>query len=161
MAKAVFAGTFDPPTLGHLDIVRRSARIFGGLCVLVGDNSVKKGVFSIDERLSLLHTLCAGIEGVTIDRWDGLIAEYARREGYDILVRGVRDMRDIEYERVMASMNARLEEGLETVFIFTDPRYADISSSAVRELAYRGRMPDGIVSEEVCEALEAHFGPLS
>jgi len=161
MVKAVFAGTFDPPTLGHMDIIRRAAGIFGGLRVLIGDNSSKKDLFDIDERDSLLHMLCAGIDGVTIDRWDGLVADYAKREGYDILVRGVRDIRDIEYERVMGSMNSRLAEGLETLFLFADPRYADVSSSAVRELAHRGRMPDGIVPEAVRKALELRFGPLA
>lgn len=160
MAGAIFAGTFDPPTLGHMDVITRAAAIFDGLRVVVADNSSKRGFFSAEERIALLETCCKGILGVSVHRWDGLVSDFARSTGCSVLVRGVRDSRDAEYEKTMAYFNRRLEAGLETVFIFCEPGLADISSSAARELATRGRMPSGIVPPEVLEALEARFGPL-
>lgn len=160
MPGAIFAGSFDPPTLGHLDIIDRAVRTFGAVHVLLADNSAKRALFTPEERLDLLARCCARWPEVTVERWDGLVAGYARDHGIRVLVRGLRNAADLEYERVMASMNRRLDPDLESVFLPCDERFSDVSSSAARILAQHRRMPPGIVPEEVRAALEAKFGPL-
>jgi pantetheine-phosphate adenylyltransferase len=160
--KAVFAGTFDPPTSGHLDIISRAAPIFAELRVVVAHNLQKQPLFSLEERMDMLERLVAeeGFANIVIDSWDGLIAEYARKNTCGILLRSIRNMAEIPYEQVMATMNARLEKGLETMFMFSMPGLSDVSSSAVRELVVWKRLPPGIVPDLVQKELEKRYGPL-
>jgi pantetheine-phosphate adenylyltransferase len=160
MTQATFAGSFDPPTLGHMDLIIRGSSLFSKLHIVVAVNPDKSGLFDVDERLTMLETMCSDLDNVLIVKWRGLIVDYASKAGCSVLLRGIRGMRDLEYERDIASMNSRLSHGIETVFLFTRPDYLDLSSSAVRELAKSGRMPRGLVSDHVKEALEKRFGPL-
>ena len=160
MPGAIFAGTFDPPTLGHLDIIGRAVLLFGQVHVVLADNPSKRAVFSPEERIALLERCCARWPEVRVHRWDGLVADFARDVGCRVLVRGLRDAADLAYEQVMASMNRRLDQGLESVFLPCEARFADVSSSAARVLARHRNMPPGIVPDEVLAALEAKFGSL-
>lgn len=160
--KAVFAGSFDPPTSGHLDVIRRASPLFTQLKVVVARNLQKQSLLSLDERVDMLGRLVAeeGLSNVVIDSWDGLIAEYARKNKCGVLLRSIRNMGEIPYEQVMATMNARIEKPLETVLMFSRPELSDISSSAVRELVAWKRLPSGIVPDLVRKELEKRFGPL-
>ena len=160
--KAVFAGSFDPPTLGHLDIIRRASPIFAELRVVVGHNLHKQPLQSLEKRMDMLRRLVEadGLPNVTIDSWHGLIAEYAGAQGCGVLVRSVRSMADIPYEHTMSSFNRRMKSGLETLIMFSRPEFADISSSTVRELLAWKRLPRGIVPDLVQKELELSFGPL-
>jgi pantetheine-phosphate adenylyltransferase len=160
--KAVFAGSFDPPTLGHLDIFRRASPIFDELRIVVGHNLHKQPLLALEKRMDMLRRLVEadGLPNVTIDSWDGLVAEYASAHGCGVLVRSVRSMADIPYEQTMASFSRRLDERLETLVMFARPEFADISSSAVRELLAWKRLPRGIVPDLVQKELELSFGPL-
>lgn len=160
--KAVFAGSFDPPTLGHLDVIKRAAPLFSELHVLVGRNLTKEGLFTTDERVDLLRRLVAdaSLDTVVVVSWQGLVAEYAKANGCDVLLRSVRNMGEVPYEQMMATYNRRLEGGVETVFMFARPEFVDISSSAVRELIAWKRLPRGIVPGLVEKELEKRYGPL-
>lgn len=162
--KAVFAGTFDPPTWGHLDIIRRASPIFTQLRIVVGRNLQKQPLFPQKERIDMLNRLIAkenGLSNIVIEAWDGLIAEYAHANGCGVLLRSVRNMGEIPYEQVMASMNERLAKPIETMLMFSRPDLSDVSSSAVREFVAWKRLPPGIVPELVRKELEKKFGPLS
>ena len=160
--KAVFAGSFDPPTLGHLDIIERAAPLFSELRIVVVHNLAKEPLLQAGERVSLLKRLVAdaGLANVVIDAWDGLVAEYAKANGCDALLRSVRNMGEIPYEQMMATYNRRLVGGIETVFLFARPEFVDISSSAVRELVAWKRLPRGLVPDLVEKELEKRHGPL-
>ncbi|MDP2790343.1 MAG: pantetheine-phosphate adenylyltransferase [Rectinemataceae bacterium] len=160
--KAVFAGSFDPPTLGHIDIIRRASPIFAELRVVVGHNLQKQPLLSLDKRMDMLRRLVEadGLPNVIIDAWDGLVAEYADAQGCGVLVRSVRSMADIPYEQTMSSFNRRMKDGLETLIMFSRPEFADISSSTVRELLAWKRLPRDIVPDLVRKELELSFGPL-
>lgn len=161
--KAVFAGTFDPPTWGHVDIIRRASPVFEELRVVVGLNLLKKTLFSLEERMKMLEQLIAeeSVANVVLDSWEGLISEYARKNSCGVLLRSVRSMADIPYEQMMAAMNSRLGRPLETMIMFSSPELSDISSSAVRELVVSWkRLPHGIVPPLVEKELKKRYGPL-
>jgi len=159
--RAVFAGSFDPPTLGHLDIIRRASPVFSQLRVVVAHNLQKQPLFSFEERIDMLRRLVdeEKLTNVVIDYCDGLIAEYARKNDCGILLRSIRNMIEIPTEQVMATMNYRLEK-LETVFMFSRQELSDISSTAVRELVIWKRLPRDIVSDLVKKEIEKRYGPL-
>ena len=161
--KAVFAGTFDPPTWGHVDIIRRASPIFQEVRVVVGLNLLKKTLFSLEERMQMLQRLLADekVSNVVLDSWEGLISEYARKNDCGVLLRSVRSMADVPYEQMMAAMNSGLGDPLETMIMFSSPELSDISSSAVRELVVSWkRLPHGIVPPLVEKELEKRYGPL-
>ncbi len=160
--KAVFAGSFDPPTMGHMDIIRRASPLFAQLRVVVGKNLQKQTLFSTEERMTMLEKLIAeeGLGNVALDSWDGFVAEYALRNDCGVLLRSIRSMADIPYEQVMATMSGRIEKSIETLIMFSKPEFSDISSSAVRELVVRKRLPHGIVPPLVEKELEKRYGPL-
>lgn len=157
MALAVFAGSFDPPTFGHLDIVNRAAKIFTELHVVIAVNSEKKALFSEDERLTMMQELLQPLDNVTVVTWDSLIADYARSIGAKTLVRGIRNVADFSYEFDLALLNRTLGTDLDTVFLVTDPRYFVLRSSAIKELAkFHGDL-SGMVPPLVAEALYKKF----
>lgn len=160
--KAVFAGSFDPPTLGHMDIIERAALLFSELRVLVGRNIAKEPLLQTGERVDLLKRLVADacLGNVVIEAWDGLVAEYAKANGCGVLLRSVRNMGEIPYEQMMATYNRRLAGGVETVFLFARPEFVDLSSSAVRELVAWKRLPRSLVPRLVEKELEKRHGPL-
>ncbi|HWP68273.1 MAG TPA: pantetheine-phosphate adenylyltransferase [Rectinemataceae bacterium] len=160
--RVIFAGSFDPPTTGHMDIMRRAAALFDEVRIVVAHNLQKQSLFNPEERMDMLNRLIreAGFNNVIVDSWEGLIADYARKNHCNVLIRSIRNMGDIPYEQVMATMNSRLDAPLETILMFAQPELAYISSSAVRELVVWKRLPSGIVPDLVQKELEKRYGPL-
>ena len=150
---AIYPGSFDPPTNGHVDIAERSARLFDRVVVGVGRNLAKKTVFTADERIELMREACAKYPNVEVRAFDGLQVEFARACGASFIVRGIRALSDFEFEFEMANMNRRLAEDLEMVFLMTAPEYLFVSASRVKELAAFGAPVDGLVPPNVAKAL--------
>ena len=150
MSTALYAGSFDPVTNGHLDIIQRAAVLFDRLIVAVAPNSAKKALFSEAERLEMLREVCAGLAKVEIATLEGLLVDFAARQGAAVIVRGLRAVSDFETELQMASMNRSLNPQLETVFLMTSPEYHYLSSSIVKEIAQHG----GDVSKFVPPGIE-------
>lgn len=152
--QALYAGSFDPVTNGHLNIIERAAGIFDSLTVAVVVNPSKKALFSIDERIDILGRVTEHIPGVRVDSFSGLLADYVNSNGFDAVVRGLRATTDFENELQMAQMNARLFTGnTETIFLMTDPEYSFISSSLIKEVASLGGSVEGLVNEYVAQRI--------
>jgi len=152
MAKAVFPGTFDPPTVGHLDIVTRAAAAFDELIVATGVNQSKNRLFGPQERIEMLTELIAPFPNVRVGTFDGLLVDYCRAEGAGVIVKGLRSAADYDYELQMAQLNRRMT-GVDTFFLPTAPENAFISSSWVKEIARLG----GDVSTFVTPAVHARL----
>lgn len=155
MIIALYPGSFDPITNGHLDIIERASRLFGRVLVTVFVNSSKQPWFTVEERVRLARQATQHLENVTVDSHDGLLVEYARRHGVHVIVKGLRAVSDFEYEFQMAQINKHLATDLETMFMMTRPENAYLSSSIVKELARYGVDPVGLVPDVVREALRA------
>lgn len=153
MSRAVYPGSFDPVTKGHLDIIRRAAKMFDVLTVSVLNNSQKSPLFSVDERVNMLRKACWDIPNVNIDSFSGLTASYAEKTGTDVIIRGLRAVTDFEYELQMAQTNRKILPTLDTVFLTTSLEYAYLSSSIVREVASYGGDISEFVTEEVAQAV--------
>ncbi len=150
---AIYPGSFDPPTNGHLDIVGRAARLFDRVVIGVGRNLSKKTVFTADERVALMQEACAALTNVEVRTFDSLQVEFAREVGAMFIIRGIRALSDFEFEFEMANMNRRLAQDLEMVFLMTAPEYLFVSASRVKELAAFGAPVDGLVPANVAKAL--------
>lgn len=135
---AICPGTFDPVTLGHLDIVTRASRMFDRVILAVAAVSGKEALFTLEERLEMARTAVAGLPNVEADTFDGLVVDYARRCGAVAMVKGLRVVSDFEHERQMALMNSELAPGIETLFMFTAVENLFVSSSLVRQVAALG-----------------------
>lgn len=146
---AVFAGTFDPITLGHEDMVRRSALMFGRVVVAVAQAHHKKTLFSVQERVQLAEMALADCPGVSVEPFHGLVRDFMRQKNAKVLVRGVRTATDFDYESQLAGMNRSLMPDLETVFLLPDVRHQFVSSTLVREIATLGGEVDRFVSAQV------------
>lgn len=157
MTHVLCPGSFDPPTLGHLDVIERTAELFDRVTVAVVVNPMKTGLFSLDERVELLRAATARWENVDVDSTDGLLVDYCARHGISGIVKGVRTADDVGYELQMAQMNAHLT-GVRTVFMPTTPAYSFISSSLVRQVASLGGNVDDLVPTDVARALESKIG---
>ena len=159
MKTAIFAGTFDPPTYGHLNIIERAKNTFDELHVVVALNKGKNCLFTSDERLSMLQHLTGQWDNVKVNIWDKLIVDYAKEHKAKILVRGVRNIGDFSYEFDLALMNRGLAADIETVFIPTDPKYFILSSSSIKELALFGgdisTMVPPLVAEKLAEKINS------
>ncbi len=155
---AVYAGTFDPVTNGHLDIIERASKMFDVLYVTILGNPNKREMFSIEERLTFLKLATSHIENVKIDASPLLAVEYARSVGAKVLVRGLRATTDFESELQMAFANQYLDEGIEMAFLMTKASQAFISSSTVKEIAMHKRSVADLVPVCVCEALKEKIG---
>jgi pantetheine-phosphate adenylyltransferase len=153
---AIYPGTFDPITNGHVDIIDRARRHFPRVVVAVSQNPGKTPLFSLEERIALVKEVAAGLDGVEVDSFDGLLVDYARRKGAGVLVKGLRAVTDFEYELQMAQMNHKLAE-VETMFMVATPAYSFLSSSLVREVAKFGGDVTGFVSPEVASKLKERF----
>ncbi|AZG44002.1 pantetheine-phosphate adenylyltransferase [Gordonia insulae] len=154
MTSAVFPGSFDPFTVGHRYIVERAAARFDSLVVTVVVNPNKHGLFAVDERIALIREECADLPNVRVDRWTGLLVDYLRNENIDTIVKGLRSGTDFDYEVPMAQMNRDLTD-VETMFLLTDPRYAHVSSSLVKEVAKLGGDVVPFLSPHIHERLQA------
>ena len=153
MMKAAFPGSFDPPTLGHLNIVQRAARIFDQLLVVVAENKQKKSLFSADERADMMRRLAADYDNVTVTVCDSLIVDFLRKEDIKLLVRGVRGMDDFSYEFELSMVYKALDPDIETLFMTTDPEYFVLRSSSIKEIAaFQGNVSE-MVPPLVAEAL--------
>ena len=151
---AVYPGSFDPITNGHLDIIERGAKIFDRVVVAVLRNIDKTALFSVDERVALIHETFRGHPKVEVDTFDGgLLVDYARRKGAAAVVRGLRAVADFEYEFQMALMNRHLDPQLETVFMMPAEQYTYISSRLIREVCLLGGKVSGLVPPHVEEQL--------
>lgn len=153
MKTALFPGSFDPFTAGHLNILRRALTMFDKVVVAVGVNQDKRGFFSNEQRLDIIKQATKGIEGVEVIEYDGLTVDICRSKNIKHIIRGVRNMLDFEQERAIADANRRLAPEIETIIIPTAQEYAHISSSAVRDLlSHRGDtslfLPEGVVLPE-------------
>jgi pantetheine-phosphate adenylyltransferase len=146
---AIYPGSFDPVTNGHLDLIERASNIFGRLIVAVLRNDDKAPLFSLAERMEMLRESTQAFPNVEVDSFDGLLVEYARRVEARVLLRGIRAVSDYEYELQMAMMNRRLEPGLETMFMLPAEAYSYLSSRLVREIARLGGPVTGLVPPEV------------
>ncbi len=151
MSKAIYPGSFDPVTKGHLDIIRRASKMFDSLTVSVLNNSEKSPLFSVDERVNMLRGICRDIPNVEIDSFSGLTADYAKKTGTDVIIRGLRAITDFEYELQMAQTNRKILKTLDTVFLTTSLEYAYLSSSIVREVASYGGDISEFVTEDVAK----------
>lgn len=151
---AVYAGTFDPVTNGHLDIIERSARMYDQVYVTIFTNPNKKTLLSLEERLDLLRLSTQHIDNVVVDGSNELAVAYAKKVGAKVLVRGLRATMDFEYEYQLALANQYLDGDIETVFLMTKPTYSYISSSSVKEMASHHHSVEGLVPEVVEEALK-------
>ena len=158
MVSAVFPGSFDPPTYGHLNVIERAAALFDTIDVLVSVNPGKKSLFSAEERVSLLTELTKNFKNVQVHSCDTLVVEYAKKIGAKALLRGIRNANDFSYEFDLALVNRSLNDGVETILIPTDPKYFSVRSSAIKELAGFGGDVSKMVPPVVQEALRKKFG---
>jgi pantetheine-phosphate adenylyltransferase len=154
--KAIYPGTFDPITKGHLDIIERARVHFTNVVVAVSQNPGKSPLFTLEERVALAKEVFARIDGIEVDSFDGLLVDYARRRDIGVLVKGLRAVSDFEYELQMAQMNHRLT-GVETFFMVATPQYSFLSSSLVKEIARFGGDVEDFVPPEVARKLKERF----
>lgn len=153
--KALYAGSFDPVTNGHLNIIERAAGMYDSLTVAIAVNPHKTGFFTIDERAEIARKVTSHIPNVKVDTFEGLLADYVNKNGFIAYVRGLRATTDFENELQMAQMNALLFTGeTETVFLMTDPQYSFISSSLIKEVASLGGSVDELVPPYVAQRMK-------
>lgn len=153
----VVPGSFDPITNGHLDIIKRAAKVFGDVRVAVMNNSSKNSLFSVEERVALIEEVTAGIPNVKVESSSGLLIDYAKSIGASAIVRGLRAVSDFEYEMQITSMNRVLDESIETFFIMTNNQYSFLSSSIVKEVAKYGGEISVLVPKPVELALKNKY----
>lgn len=146
---AIYPGSFDPVTYGHLDVIKRAQMIFGRVVVAVAENSSKKYLFSLDERVEMLKAATRGLKGVKVESFSGLVTEYARKKKTHVLVRGLRMTSDFEYEFQMALTNRRLAESIETVFLMPSERFSFLSATLLKEVAGLGADISSFVPKHV------------
>jgi pantetheine-phosphate adenylyltransferase len=158
MKKALYAGSFDPLTCGHFDLIVRSAKLYDELVVGVINNPSKHPWFLAEERVSMIEESVKGLSNVRVDSFTGLLAEYVNENSFDVVIRGLRGNTDFDYEIQMAQMNARLYEGrVETIFHMSDPRFSFINSSMAKEVFSLGGNIEGLVPDAVFEAMKNKY----
>jgi pantetheine-phosphate adenylyltransferase len=157
MGKAIYPGSFDPVTLGHLDIIKRTSAIMEHLLVAVLDNPRKQAVFTLDERVEMLRRSTASFKNVSVDFFQGLLIDYSKMKNIPIIIKGLRAISDFEFEFQMALVNRKLNPNMETVFIMTNSKYSYLSSSIVREVASFGGEICDLVPREVYDMVKGKF----
>lgn len=155
--KAIYAGTFDPLTYGHLDLIERSAELFDSLILAIAVDTPKNVLFTIEERLAMARAVVKRIRNVEIHSFDGLLVDYARKHNSKFLIRGLRVYSDFEYEFQMALTNRKLAPEIETIFMMPKENHSYVSSSTVKELARLGGNAGGFVPPVVARALRKKF----
>lgn len=154
--KAIYPGSFDPVTNGHLDLIARGSKIFDHLVVAILRNSSKNPLFTVEERVEMLTEGVASLNNVSIATFDGLLVEFAREQQAQAVLRGIRAISDYEYELQMALMNRRLAPELETIFLMPDGKYSFVSSRLVKEVFELGGSVEGLVPKLVIDRLKQH-----
>jgi pantetheine-phosphate adenylyltransferase len=154
---AIYPGTFDPPTLGHLDLIQRGGKIVDHLIVGIGINSTKKPLFNTEERIDLLKNITSHLDNVEIQSFSGLLMDYASSLGATIIIRGLRAISDFEFELQLAMINRRLNKTIDTIFLMPDERYSYLNSTIVKEVARLKGDISSFVSPVVAEKLIAKF----
>lgn len=159
MIKAVYPGTFDPITLGHEDLVRRAAKLFGEVVVAVAASSTKQPYFTLGERVQLAEEILADCKNVRVARLDGLLSEFLKKENANVILRGLRAVSDFEYEFQMAGMNRQLLPGVETLFLTPSDQYMFISATIVREIFTLGGDARKFVHPITAKRIKAKMAP--
>jgi pantetheine-phosphate adenylyltransferase len=157
MKRAIYPGSFDPVTNGHLDVIGRAGKLFDEIIVAVAHNDEKAPLFSLEERLALLHQALDKIDNVRVAQFDGLLVEFAAAQKANAVIRGLRAVSDFEFEFQMALMNRKLEDSVETIFLMPKEEYTYLSSRLVKEVARLGGDVSGFVPRPVAEALAKKF----
>ena len=158
MKAAIYAGTFDPITLGHLDLVERAAKLFDRLVIAVAVHSRKAVLFEVEERVAMVREVSKKFPNVEVESFDGLLVKYARKRGIHVVVRGIRAFSDFEFEFQMALTNRKMAPDIETIFLMPNEDYSYVSSSTVREVAQLGGDTGNFVAKPVQKALETKLG---
>ncbi len=154
---AVYPGTFDPVTNGHIDLIRRSAALFDDVIVAILENTEKRPLFTVDQRVGMLQQAIQGLANVSVTKFTGLLIDFAERVGAAVIVRGIRAVSDYEYELQMAMMNRRLSSRVETVFMMPAEKYSYLSSRLVKEISQFGGSVRGLVPPAVEKQLRGKF----
>ena len=154
--RAIFPGSFDPITNGHVDVIERGIKLFDELIVAVGTSPIKNSLFTPDERVEMIAELAVDMPRVSVESFDGLMVEYAKQKDADVILRGMRSLTDVQYEFKLAMTN-RAVAGIETVFIMTTAEYGFTSSTLIREVASLGGDISNMVPENVCVRLRKHL----
>ena len=157
MKTAIYPGSFDPITKGHLDVIKRAADIFDKVILLVSVNINKKSFLTVEEKIKLIKEACHDIANVEVDSFDGLTIEYAKKRNANVLIRGLRAVSDFEYEMQLSQANSALCENIHTVFLITKPEYNFISSGTVREIAQMHGDVSKFVPMPVKKFIEAKY----
>ena len=157
--RAIFPGSFDPITNGHLDVVKRGMKLFDELIIAVGRSPIKNQLFTPEERVEMIAELITDTPGVMVESFEGLMVEYARRKKADVILRGLRSLTDVQYEFQLAMTN-RAVAGLETVFIMTSEQYGFTSSTLIREVASLGGDLSKLIPKSICNRLQKRFEKL-
>lgn len=154
MIRAVYPGTFDPVTNGHLDVIERAAKIFDELIVAVTTNPAKTPWFTLEERVEMLKECCSHLPNVTVEAFDGLLVNFVRQKRAKVIIKGLRAVTDFDYEFQMAAINRKLAPEIETLFLMTSLHYAYLSSSVVKEVASLNGCLKDLVPENVAKRLK-------
>lgn len=152
---AIYPGSFDPLTYGHLDLIKRGVKIFDEVIVAVAQNTNKVALFSAEERIAMLKSVTKNIKGVRLEIFDGLVIDFARKRKINVLIRGLRMLSDFEYELQMALTNRRLDERIETIFLMPSEGYSFLSSTLIKQAASLGANISSFVPKEVERKLKA------
>ena len=155
--RAVYPGSFDPVTNGHIDLIERSAALFDKVVVAILRNADKTPLFTVEERVEMLKLATRHLENITVTSFTGLLVDYATRIEASVIIRGIRAISDYEYELQMALMNRRLSNTIETVFMLPAEAYSYLSSKLIKEIAQLGGSIDGLVPEDVQKRLARKF----
>jgi pantetheine-phosphate adenylyltransferase len=155
MRKAIFPGSFDPPTLGHAEIVGRATALFDEVIIAIGSNSSKSTFFTLEERLAMLRHIFEDMPSVRVVAYEGLTVDFAKTEGAHFLLRGLRTGQDLDYERPIALINRHMDAQLETIFLITSGAHSHISSTLVREVIRYGRDAAGLVPDAILDMIKA------
>ncbi len=154
---AIYPGTFDPITNGHVSLIRRGCEIFDKVVVAVADNTPKAPLFSLEERVALAKEALADVPGATVEPFSGLLVDYVANRGANIILRGLRAVSDFEYEFQLALMNRKLRREIQTLFLMTDYQWLYISSTIIKAAASHGGCVENLVPENVCAALKNKY----